>query len=171
MQKKQFLVKFAVVAMFVGLLSPSIDITTEQVKNLSYNNSTNEATPIGFSFSLLNRAEARRGGGGGARRGGGGNRNRSANRNRNTNRNVNRNVNVNHNVRGGRYYGGGYYRGAPLLAGAVAGLAIGTIVASVPTSCTTVINNGVSYRNCSGTYYEPYYQGSDVQYRVVNSPY
>jgi hypothetical protein len=57
--------------------------------------------------------------------------------------------------------------GGAVVAGAVAGLAIGSIVASVPPSCTTVYRNGINYRNCSGTYYEPYYQGDTVQYRVV----
>jgi hypothetical protein len=66
------------------------------------------------------------------------------------------------------YYGGGYYGGAAVAAGAavVTAVAIGTIVASLPPSCSTVITDGVTYHNCSGTWYRP--QGS--QYIVVNAP-
>ena len=64
-----------------------------------------------------------------------------------------------------------YYR-APYRGAAVAGaavvtaVAIGTLVATLPPSCSTVIVDGVSYHNCSGTWYRP--QGS--QYIVVNAP-
>jgi len=143
---------------------------------------------------------ARRGGGN-VRRSGGAQRNRSntRNRSRNTNRNknVNRNRNVNRNVnvnRNNRYYGGGYrggygyrggngyrggygggygyYRGAPILAFG-AGMAIGSIIAAstMPSSCTTIVTSGVSYRQCDGLYYQPFYQGDTVVYKSVASPY
>lgn len=35
----------------------------------------------------------------------------------------------------------------------------------------TVITNNISYRRCGSAYYRPYYQGSTVVYKVVNSPY
>ncbi|KAB0679132.1 hypothetical protein F6X38_14270 [Aureimonas leprariae] len=46
----------------------------------------------------------------------------------------------------------------------------GTIVASVPTSCETLVVNGIAYRRCSNGWYEPRYQGHDVVYVVVPAP-
>ena len=95
--------------------------------------------------------------------------------NRNTNVNVNRNANVNVNVnnRGG-YYGGYYYRGrasAGVVAASVAtAIVVGSIVHSLPPSCTTMVVNGFAYQNCGGIYYQPQYQGSSVTYIVVNHP-
>lgn len=65
-------------------------------------------------------------------------------------------------IRGGPYYGGAAVVGAA----AVTAVAIGTMVATLPPACNTVIVNGVSYHNCSGTYYRP--QGT--QYIVVEAP-
>jgi len=184
MQKKNlFLVKFVTVAMALGFYSPAVETVSQGDSDT-------------LEVSFVSKAEARGGRGGGhAGRGGGGhagrgnvnrsnvnrsnvNRNTNRNVNRNTNRNVNRNTNRNTNINidndryyGGSYYRGGYYGAGAVAAGVVTGLAIGSIVASVPTTCTTVYANGIAYRNCSGTYYEPYYQGSTVSYRVVNSPY
>ena len=61
-----------------------------------------------------------------------------------------------------------YYRGAPVVAGAavVTAVAVGTIVATLPPACSTVIVNGVTYHNCSGTYYIP----SGSQWVVVAAP-
>jgi len=59
------------------------------------------------------------------------------------------------------------YRGAAVAGAAVVtAVAIGTVVASLPPSCSTVVVDGVSYHNCSGTWYRP--RGS--QYIVVNAP-
>jgi len=118
--------------------------------------------------------------------------NRDIHRDRNVNRNVNRDIhrdrNVNVNVRGDRRYdhggyhggyGGRYYDdhhhhdvGGALAIGAVTGLVVGSIVtaASMPPSCSSVIVNGISYRQCGNTWYEPQYSGSQVNYIVVNSP-
>jgi hypothetical protein len=61
----------------------------------------------------------------------------------------------------------GYYGGAAVAGAAVVtAVAIGTIVASLPPSCSTVVTDGVTYYNCSGTWYRP--QGR--QYIVVNEP-
>ena len=201
--KNSFLVKFAVVAAMVGFFSPSVSVKTIAPLGSGFG-----AIPIEMNISLFTQAEARRGGGGGARRGGGGarrggggarrggsanrgrssNRNRSTNRNRNknvnrnsnrnvnrnSNRNVNRNRNVNVNVnRNNRYYGrSGYYGGRALLAFGT-GLAIGSMItaASMPSSCVTTYVNGISYRQCGSSYYQPFYEGDSVAYRVVNSPY
>jgi hypothetical protein len=62
---------------------------------------------------------------------------------------------------------GGYYGGAAVVgAAAVTAIAVGTIVATLPPSCSTVVVNGVTYHNCSGTYYAP--RGS--QWVVVDAP-
>ena len=177
--KNKFLVKFTVVAAMIGLFSPSVDLQTE----IQSSSSSFSILPSHISVSLFHTAEARRGGGG-ARRGGGarsrpsgsGNRNVNRNSNRNVNRNVNRNRNVNVNVNH-RYYGGhgrgyGYYGGRPILAFST-GLIIGSVIASasMPTTCTTVVANGISYRRCDNSYYQPFYEGDTLVYKVVTSPY
>lgn len=64
-------------------------------------------------------------------------------------------------------HGGGYYSGAAVVGAAVVtAIAIGTIVATLPPSCSTVIVDGVTYQNCSGSYYAP----SGSQWIVVNEP-
>jgi len=107
------------------------------------------------------------------------NRNVNVNQNTNVNRNVNvnqsTNVNVNRNVNvSGGYYGPNYNSG-PSVAGVVAATVVtaavvGSVVRSLPPSCTTVYANGLAYQNCGGTYYQPQYQGSNVTYIVVNQP-
>jgi len=107
------------------------------------------------------------------------NRNVNVNQNTNVNRNVNvnqsTNVNVNRNVNvSGGYYGPNYHSG-PSVAGVVAATVVtaavvGSVVRSLPPSCTTVYANGLAYQNCGGTYYQPQYQGSNVTYIVVNQP-
>ena len=178
-KKNSFLVKFAVTAAMVGFFSPSVSVKTVTPSGNGFG-----AMPIEMNVSLFTQAEARRGGGG-ARRSGGANRSRSTNRNRNTNRNknVNRNRNVNRNVNvnvnhNRRYYGGhsrgydGYYRGAPLMA-FTTGLVIGSVIAAstMPSTCTTIVANGVSYRRCDNSYYQPFYEGDTLVYKAVVSPY
>lgn len=101
------------------------------------------------------------------------NNNRNTNINRNQNVNVNKNVNV--NVRGGGGYYGGYHHnvGAAVAVGAVTGLVVGSVIAaaSMPPSCTTVVSQGITYRQCGSTWYQPQYAGSQVNYIVVNPPY
>ena len=43
---------------------------------------------------------------------------------------------------------------------------VGSVVVSLPPNCTTAVVNGVTYYNCSGTYYVP----SGTQWVVVNAP-
>lgn len=129
----------------------------------------------------------RAGGGGGYSRGGefgGGSRdlrssasnnvNFSGNRNINVNNNVNVNRNYNGNI-GGACYGGCYNRGwdhpvaaaaAVGAAAAVTAAAIGSVAYSIPPDC--VMTGG--YYQCGSTWYQPQYQGTDVQYVVVNAP-
>jgi hypothetical protein len=58
----------------------------------------------------------------------------------------------------------------PVAVGATTAVVIGTRVATLPPSCTTVIAAGVTYHQCSGAYYRPYYQGTEVVYVVVEAP-
>ncbi len=59
-----------------------------------------------------------------------------------------------------------HHHGVAVGAAVVAAIAIGTIVATLPPSCSTLIVNGVTYHNCSGTYYAP----SGSQWVVVTAP-
>lgn len=151
---------------------------------------------VGLALSLVASAPdagAQRGGGGGARGGGGGggaraggggsartnvqqsnaNVNRNVNQNTNVNRNVNvnQNVNVHHDVHVDQHYD---RWGHPVAAAAVttaAVVAVGTMVATIPSSgCSAVAVGGVSYQHCGSTYYQPVYSGSSVSYVVVNPP-
>jgi hypothetical protein len=104
--------------------------------------------------------------------------NRNTNINRNTNVNVNRNVNV--NVNNNYYHGGGYYGGCcyhPVAVAAavtatamVTAAVVGSVVNSVPPSCTTVIVNGLAYQQCGSTWYQPQFAGTTTTYIVVNPP-
>jgi hypothetical protein len=104
--------------------------------------------------------------------------NHNTNINRNTNVNVNRNVNVNVNngYRGGAYYGGGccYHpvaaAAAVTAAAVVTAAVVGSIVSSVPPSCSTVIVNGLTYQQCGSTWYQPQFSGTTTTYIVVNPP-
>lgn len=63
-------------------------------------------------------------------------------------------------------YGWGGYA-----AGVVTGAAIGSTVTTIPTSsCWTTYTGGVTYYNCGGTYYQPYYDGATLAYQVVSPP-
>ena len=98
--------------------------------------------------------------------------NRSANVNRNANVNVNRNANVNVNrhvdVDVNRRWN--HPVGTAVAIGATAAV-IGSIIYSLPPSCSMVQIGGVTYQQCGSTWYQPRYSGSSVQYVVVNSPY
>jgi hypothetical protein len=102
------------------------------------------------------------------------NRNVNVNQNVNVNRNVN--VNVNNNYHGGGYYGGGccYHpvaAAAAVTAAAVATAAVvGSIVNSVPPSCSSVVVNGLAYQHCGSTWYQPQFSGTTTNYIVVNAP-
>ena len=55
--------------------------------------------------------------------------------------------------------------------GAVAvGVAIGTTIARLPSSCTTVVTDNVTYHRCDGVWYRPRYSGTKVVYVVVDAP-
>jgi hypothetical protein len=108
----------------------------------------------------------------------GGNVNRNANVDNNTN--VNRNVNVNQNVNVHRDIDvdvdhGHYHHPVATAVGvtaavAVTAAAVGSIVHSLPSSCTVVVSAGVTYQQCGSTWYQPRYAGTQVSYVVVNPP-
>jgi len=178
-----------IVFVMVGFFSPSVHIES----GFKFSN-------YKLDISFLNSAEARLGGGN-LREGKKNNRNinrnkkvnRNSNRNKNVNRNINRNVNknvnvnvnVNHRYYGGRpvhggfYRGGGYYYGgtyhpvARFTFAMLTAVAIGTIIssASMSSSCSTMNVNGINYKNCDGTWFKPFYDGGNLQYEAVSSPY
>ena len=55
-------------------------------------------------------------------------------------------------------------------AGAAVGLAAGAVAASLPYSAQPVVVNNQNYYFADGTYYQPCYQGADVNYCVVDNP-
>jgi hypothetical protein len=104
----------------------------------------------------------------------------------NVNRNVNRNVNVNthRSVDVDVHHHGGYYGGCcyhssyhPVATAAavtatamVTAAVIGSVVHTLPPSCSTVIVNGFGYQQCGSTWYQPQLAGSSTTYVVVNPP-
>jgi hypothetical protein len=44
---------------------------------------------------------------------------------------------------------------------------VGSYYAALPSGCTTVVMNGVSYSQCGSVYYQKTWQGNDVVYVVV----
>jgi hypothetical protein len=120
-----------------------------------------------------------------------GNTNRNANTNRNTNANINSNKNVNANVNQnvnvnknvnvnvhndvnvhGGYYGGGccYHPVATAAAITATAIVVGSIVHSLPPSCSVVIVNGLTYQHCGSSWYQPQFVGTSTTYVVVNPP-
>jgi hypothetical protein len=68
-----------------------------------------------------------------------------------------------------RHWGyGGVGVGAAVAVGTA--VAVGAMVSTLPPNCTTIIANGIAYRNCGGTYYVPSYDGPNVVYEVVPAP-
>jgi hypothetical protein len=147
--------------------------------------------PLALALVLIGSpALAQRGGGGNVSRGAarssvnagaGANRagNVNATRNVDQNVNVNRDINVNRDVdvHGGYYGGGGgccYHPVATAAAvtatAAVTAAAIGSIVNTVPPSCTPVVVSQITYQQCGSTWYQPQFSGTSTTYVVVNSP-
>jgi hypothetical protein len=149
--------------------------------------------------ALLTAEPQRRGGSRAARAGGGAARASGVSANRDissasirssqdVNRSVTRNGDVNRKVDvdrdldvHGNFYGGYDRWGHPVAAGAAVGAAagvagavtsaaLGSTVAVLPPSCSTVVVDGIGYSQCGSTWYEPYYSGTTVQYMVVNPP-
>jgi Family of unknown function (DUF6515) len=106
--------------------------------------------------------------------------NKSTNVNTNKNVNVNSNKNVNVNVDNNRGYSGGYNSGccyhpvataAAVTATAVVTAAVvGSMVNTLPPSCSTVIMNGIAYQQCGSTWYQPQFSNGNTTYVVINAP-
>jgi hypothetical protein len=61
--------------------------------------------------------------------------------------------------------------GAAFAAGAaITSAAIGSVVYSLPSSCTVTVADGVSYQQCGSTWYQPRFYGTSVSYVVVRAP-
>ena len=58
----------------------------------------------------------------------------------------------------------------PAVGVVAAAVAVGTRVARLPTGCTKVVIEGVTYQNCGGVYYRPQYEGTNLVYVVVEAP-
>ena len=74
---------------------------------------------------------------------------------RRTARRTSRRVNYRQDYYGGGYYGGAYYGGG-------AGY-----ITTLPGGCTSAMVDGITYQNCGGTYYQPFYEGTQLVYKVV----
>jgi hypothetical protein len=62
-------------------------------------------------------------------------------------------------------------RAAVVTGAAVAtAVAVGTVVRSIPPSCSSAMVGNVAYQQCGNTWYQPRYSGSQVTYVVVNPP-
>jgi hypothetical protein len=134
------------------------------------------ASPASAQVRRAPPARAARAAGGNVTRTAGGNvaRTNIHQTNVNENRNVNVNVNRNVDVHGG-YYGGAHYDswGHPIATAAAvttAAVVVGTMVASLPPHCSGVSIGGVAYQQCGSSWYQPVYQGTSVQYVVVDPP-
>ena len=102
----------------------------------------------------------------------------NVNVNRNVNVNTHRSVDVDVHHHGG-YYGGCCYHSSyhPVATAAavtatamVTAAVIGSVVHTLPPSCSTVIVNGFGYQQCGSTWYQPQIAGSSTTYVVVNPP-
>lgn len=106
--------------------------------------------------------------------------NRNRNVNRNTNRNVNRNIDIDRDIDVDvhrNYYGGGccYHSGwgtaaAVATTAVVTAAVVGSMVNTLPPSCSMVVVNGFSYQQCGNTWYQPQLSGGSTTYVVVNPP-
>jgi hypothetical protein len=107
-----------------------------------------------------------------------GNANVNNNRNNIANNSGNRNINNVNNVNVNGDFDNGWNGGwdddyHPFAAAAVIGgtaALVGSMVNSVPPSCTPVVVDGLTYSQCGSTWYQPQYAGTTVQYEVVNPP-
>ncbi|SAK67099.1 hypothetical protein AWB76_03927 [Caballeronia temeraria] len=76
------------------------------------------------------------------------------------------------------YHNGGYYNDHPVATAAAVtttavatAAVVGSMVHTLPPSCSAMSVNGVTYQQCGSTWYQPQYSGTSVQYVVVNAPH
>ena len=85
--------------------------------------------------------------------------------------NVNRNANVDVDVHHDHCCYHPVATAAVVTAAAVTTAAVvGSIVYTLPPACSVAVVNGITYQNCGGTWYQPRYAGTTVQYVVVTAP-
>ncbi len=64
--------------------------------------------------------------------------------------------------------------GAGIVAGATAAAitaaAVGSVVYTLPVGCSTTVVDGISYYSCDGSWYQPQFVGTTVEYVVVSPP-
>jgi hypothetical protein len=110
--------------------------------------------------------------------------NRSANVNRNVNRDVNvdrsRHIDVDRDIdidrdidvdRDGCCYHGGWGTAAAVATtAAVTAAVVGSVVHTLPASCSTVVVDGFAYQQCGSAWYQPTMSGGSTTYVVVNPP-
>jgi hypothetical protein len=53
---------------------------------------------------------------------------------------------------------------------AVTAAVVGSVVSTLPPSCSSVVVNGIAYQQCGSAWYQPSYAGTTVNYTVVNPP-
>ena len=101
-------------------------------------------------------------------------RSRDANRDRKVNRDINRDVDVNRNwdvdVDVDDHWHPFATTAAVTAGAALTAAAIGSVVYSVPASCTVTVVNGISFQHCGSVWYEPQFVGTQVSYVVVSPP-
>jgi hypothetical protein len=98
---------------------------------------------------------------------------RDVSRDRSVSRDVSRDVNMHGDIDVDVDHG--YYHPVARAIGATAAIVtiaaiVGTVVNSLPPSCSPVVSGGITYQRCNGTYYQPQYAGTQVNYVVVNPP-
>jgi len=114
------------------------------------------------------------------------NRNTNVNRNRNTNINSNRNVNIDRDIDIDRdvdidvdvdrhgccyHHHSGWGTAAAVTAAAVTtAIVVGSVVNTLPPSCTVMVVNGFTYQQCGTVWYQPQFVGGSTTYVVVNAP-
>lgn len=88
------------------------------------------------------------------------------------------NVVNNYNNNGGCCNNNSWYNDHPVAAAAAVTAAVvttaavvGSIVHSIPPSCSALVVNGLTYQQCGSTWYQPQYVGTSVQYVVINAPH
>jgi hypothetical protein len=53
---------------------------------------------------------------------------------------------------------------------AVTAAVVGSVVHTLPPSCSAVVVGGIAYQQCGPTWYRPAYSGTTINYTVVNPP-
>jgi hypothetical protein len=94
----------------------------------------------------------------------------NVNHNVNVHRSRHVDVDVNRGYRRGCCYYGGYRPVAAAAAVTATALVVGSIVNTLPPSCSMVEINGLTYQQCGNTWYQPQISGSSTTYVVVNPP-